>query len=227
MRTMAVRIQLVQDSMFTGLVQAIGTLAALERRGGGARIAVRHEPWTDSLAVGESVAVQGICLTVVHAGKNAFECDILRETLDRTSLGSKRIGAVLNLERALRSSDRLGGHFVTGHVDGVGKVDSVQDVSGDWLVKIACAPELTEILCLKGSVACDGVSLTVAGLGASSFSVCLIPLTRSTTSLGTLAKGDAVNIETDIIGKHVHRLMGGRLNGGVTRDTLRNAGFAV
>lgn len=211
--------------MFTGLVERTGTLRSLRTRGDAAAVEIACEPWDIPLAVGESVAVQGACLTVVRADARGFSCDVLRETLNKTSLGARQPGQLLNLERALRVGDRLGGHFVTGHVDGVGRIAGATSRGADRVLTVACAPELLGDIVPKGSIACDGVSLTIARLLEGAFEVHIIPHTWSHTSLSERRAGDAINIETDLIGKHVRRILGGRAAGGVTEETLRAAGF--
>jgi riboflavin synthase len=188
--------------------------------------AIRHAPWDSPLEPGESVAVQGVCLTVTAAEAGEFACDALQETLRRTDLGAKRPGAPLNLERALRLQDRLGGHLVTGHVDGTGTLLARQASGRDWILEIGCGPELMAGIVPKGSITCNGVSLTVAELRRSSFTVHLIPHTWDHTSLRALEPGEAVNLETDLIGKYVARaLRAARGEAGLTLDDLQRAGF--
>lgn len=211
--------------MFTGLIQMTGRLAVMEKRGTGARLTVEHAPWLEPLSRGESIAVQGVCLTVTDTRKGAFECDVLRETLDRTNLGAQVGGARLNLERALRPSDRIGGHFVTGHVDGVGTVSTLTRESQDWLLAINCSNELLAGMCVKGSVACDGVSLTIVDVTEKSFGVRLIPFTLESTTLKGLRQGMPVNIETDILEKYVRRQLARERGSPVTIERLTQAGF--
>lgn len=213
--------------MFTGLIQNIGKLSGIERRGDGARLTVEHTPWIEPLTPGESVAVQGACLTVTDFHSGSFECDVLRETLDRTSLGSLARGAMLNLERALKPSDRIGGHFVTGHIDGAGAVATLKKESQDWLLEISCACDLLAGICVKGSVAVDGVSLTVVDLTSKTFGVRLIPFSWANTTLRNLRHGSPVNIETDILEKYVSRRLVSGQKETLTMDHLRNAGFVV
>ena len=214
--------------MFTGLIQQVGTLAGKKTRGDGMSLIIRHEPWDSPLVLGESVAVQGACLTVTSVRSGEFTCDVLNETLRKTNLGSKSSGAKLNLERALRADERLGGHIVTGHIDGLGTVVVLVQKGADWVLDVSCQSELLAGIVPKGSIAIDGVSLTVAELHSKSFTVHLIPHTLANTSLQALKKGDSVNLETDIIGKYVQRYLG-RMQGskGMTMDTLRAAGFPV
>jgi riboflavin synthase len=213
--------------MFTGLIQQVGSLSGKKTRRDGMNLVIRHTPWDSPLGVGESVAVQGACLTVtsLHAGE--FSCDVLAETLKKTTLGNVSPGAKLNLERALRADERLGGHIVTGHIDGRGKVLSLEQKGADWILEVACDDELLTGIVSKGSITIDGVSLTVADLRLKSFTVHLIPQTWSHTSLQALKTGRDVNLETDIIGKYVQRYLG-RMRGGkgLTMDKLLSAGFA-
>ncbi len=211
--------------MFTGLIQQIGRIQSVQRRGNGLRITIAHAPWTPPLGLGESVAVQGACLTVAERGADWFACDVLGETLSKTDLGRKVAGDRLNLERALRADDRLGGHFVTGHIDGIGRLAARRRTGEDWMLEIEAPPDVLAGLVPKGSVAVNGVSLTVAELGARSFTVSLIPFTWSQTTLSDLREGDAVNLETDVIGKHVRRVLGASVGGGLTEERLRQAGY--
>ena len=199
--------------MFTGLVQRTGTLSRIVRPGGGAALRVGvGSPWPDGpLAPGESVAVQGVCLTVATAlAGGGFVADVLEETLDRTAFAALPDGARVNLERALRAGDRLGGHLVQGHVDGVGRVAEIRPRAHDVVLRIAADAPLLEGVVWKGSVAVDGTSLTVSALSDEGgwFEVNLIPTTLRGTSLGDRRAGDPVNVETDVVGKYVARLMG-------------------
>lgn len=213
--------------MFTGLVEKVGTLAAVGRSAGGAVLTIRHDAWDTPLAVGESVAVQGACLTVARTAADGFSADVLDETLARTALGGKAPGARLNLERAMRLQDRLGGHLVTGHVDGTGTLAAVRPAGRDRVLEIECGAELLEGIVEKGSVALDGVSLTVVQVTDRSFSVHIIPHSWENTTLGALETGDGVNIETDLIGKYVVRYLAGRgrPSGGLSLSDLERAGF--
>jgi riboflavin synthase len=193
--------------MFTGIVREIGTVASFD----GSRLVVAGPETAPDAAVGDSVSVAGVCLTVVgtEAGQLAF--DVVPETLSRTGLGRLEPGDVVNLEPSLRVGDQLGGHVVQGHVDGVGHVRSVMS-EGDGRRLWVDAPEAVVRYCLeKGSVAVDGVSLTVAALDDDGFEVALIPHTLAVTTLGRLEPGDAVNLEADVLGKVVERLLAARL----------------
>jgi riboflavin synthase len=179
------------------------------------------------LSIGESIAVQGICVSVTRAGSEEFDCDILAETLAKTNLSNKQSGALLNLERSLRSTDRLDGHIVTGHVDGIGSVLDVKRAGDDHILRIGCDETMLANIVTKGSVACDGVSLTVVELDALAFGVHIIPLTWAETSLSMLRTGSTVNIETDIVGKYVQKQVHHRPESTITLEKLRNAGFPV
>lgn len=192
--------------MFTGLVQSLGTIAATSDARGGRRLRVTEPAVAPALQLGESVAVCGACLTVVAVDGDAFDFEVGPETLVKTTLGKLAVGDRVNLERSLRVGDSLGGHFVTGHVDCVGTVLE-EAVTGDWLtVWFGFPPEFAELLVAKGSVAVDGVSLTVVDALADRLSVMLIPHTRAHTTLGTKKPGDAVNLEFDLLAKHVQKL---------------------
>ena len=215
--------------MFTGLVQKKGFFRGLKRGDGGAVMEIGCVPWeNDPLVPGESVAVQGACLTVVGVSSGGFTADVLQETLDCTNLGSLKSKAPLNLERALRLSDRLGGHIVSGHVDGVGVIASIAKVGRDYCLRVACRREEARYVVGKGSIAIDGISLTVSAVPTPlEFEVCIIPTTWHETSLGARAVGDDVNLETDIIGRYIERLSQGgpAVPSSLTLETLLNAGF--
>ena len=218
--------QVTTISMFTGLVQQVGVLRRLARSGDGWTLTIAHEPWPDALALGESVAVQGACLTVTSVSDGAFTADLLDETLSRTALRERGEGARVNLERALALGDRLGGHIVSGHVDEAGRLAGVEPRGGrDVAWRVACSEALARQTALKGSVAIDGVSLTVSGLGDDWLEVNLIPATLRATSLRDRRAGDAVNLEGDILGKYVARLLGRDAGGGVTERMLAENGF--
>jgi riboflavin synthase len=187
--------------MFTGLVQATGRIVSL--RDG--RLEVQAEPPLE-LALGDSVAVSGVCLTASRIAGGAFEADVMPETLRRTALEGLGEGDRVNLELPLRASDRLGGHVVQGHVDGVGTVESATDEDFARVVRIAAAPELLRYVVEKGSIAVDGVSLTVAEVDGEGFAVSLIPETLERTTLGEAAPGRAVNLEVDVFAKYVEKL---------------------
>ncbi len=197
--------------MFTGIVEELGEVVSVEHLAGAARLTVRGPRVTVDVAHGDSIAVNGVCLTVTATGESAFTADVMAETLNRSALGALEPGSPVNLERSLRVGDRLGGHMVQGHVDGVGLV--VSRVAGEhWdVVRIAHPPGLRRYLVEKGSVAVDGVSLTVSALDGSGeqpwFEVSLIPTTLAATTLGLLPPGGQVNLEVDMIGKYVERML--------------------
>ncbi len=193
--------------MFTGLVEALGTVREAVRTGAGSRLVVAEARLAPELALGESVAVNGACLTVVARDAETFAFDVGPETLLRTDLGALATGDRINLERSLRFSDRLGGHLVQGHIDGVGHIDE-RRVDGEWeTVWFRCPRELAAQMVPKGSVAVDGVSLTLVDVEAERFSVMLIPHTRLHTTLGFKGVGSPVNLETDLIAKYVWKFL--------------------
>jgi len=192
--------------MFTGLIAEVGLVSALERDEQGASIEIRSGLGA-SLHEGDSIAVDGVCLTATDVRDGSFRAQAMNETLARSSLGGLRAGSPVNLELALRASDRLGGHIVQGHVDGVATVRAIRPEGFARVLELECEPRLLRYLVLKGSVALDGVSLTVSGLDERGFAVSLIPETLARTNLSQLAQGAAVNVEVDILAKHVERLM--------------------
>ena len=196
--------------MFTGLIQRLGTLSSLSRSGSGAALTVAvPEPRPDPLVIGESIAVQGACLTVSRVLPTGFVADVLEETLDCTALSALCLGARLNLERALAVGDRLGGHIVQGHVDALGRVVSIRPRGRDQILRVGTDSAILRPIVYKGSIAIDGVSLTVSALNdeESWFEVNLIPTTLGDTTLSDRHPGDSVNLETDILGKYVERML--------------------
>jgi riboflavin synthase len=192
--------------MFTGLVQSLGSVKAVDRSDRGARVSVAT-PLAAEIRPGDSVAVNGVCLTATEASDTGFAAEAMNETLSRTSLGALEPGAEVNLELPLRATDRLGGHVVQGHVDGLGTITGAREDGFSRVVEIEAPPELLRYVVEKGSVAVDGVSLTVAELGSESFSVALIPETQERTNLGKAQPGRQVNLEVDVLAKYVERLM--------------------
>jgi riboflavin synthase len=194
--------------MFTGIVQSLGSVARFERSGPGARITVDAGGLDlGDVVVGDSIAVNGCCLTVVRHDARTFEVDVSRETLDCTA--GLAANAPVNLEKALRANDRLGGHLVTGHVDGVGTVVSVEPVGDNRKLVFRIPAALSKYVARKGSVTVHGVSLTVNAVNADTFAVNLIPQTLAVSNLGTLKAGDPVNIEIDLIARYVERMLTG------------------
>jgi len=188
--------------MFTGLVQALGEVVVATPDGPGRRLVFRSQPTAGSAAVGASIAVNGCCLTVVDVQADQLTFEAGPETLSRTNLGQLTVGSVVNLEASLRAGDAVGGHFVTGHIDAIGTLQARQD-EGEWsMFTFAVPASLTRQMVSKGSVAVDGVSLTLVDVTDSTFSVQLIPHTLSVTTLGKIAAGDPVNIETDLLAKY-------------------------
>ncbi len=194
--------------MFTGLVEALGKVDQVHEAGSGRRFRLVWPDFAEAFTLGESIAVNGCCLTVVATEKDWFDVQLGPETLHRTNLGTKVVGDPVNLERSLRVGDRLGGHFVQGHVDATATlVDRHPD--GDWdFLGFELGVEWLPLMVAKGSIAIDGVSLTLVDVTESGFSVMLIPHTLAATTLGTLRVGDQVNIETDMLAKHVQKLLG-------------------
>jgi riboflavin synthase len=192
--------------MFTGLVEATGTVAAIEQLGDGARLSVAT-PLAAELADGDSVAVNGVCLTARGSGADWFSADVMAETLRRSSLGPLVAGDTVNLELPVRAGGRLGGHVVQGHVDGVGEVASTTDEGFARIVRVAAAEKLLRYVVEKGSIAIDGVSLTVSSVDADAFEVSLIPETLERTTLGALEPGRGVNLEVDVLAKYVEKLV--------------------
>jgi len=212
--------------MFTGLIQKVGRVVSVTPGTEEGRLVVQADPWNTPLVVGESISISGACLTLAASAGGRMTFDALQETFQRTHLGRKKPGDRVNLERAVRVGDPLGGHIVTGHVDGVGIVRTRRRAGRDWVLEIEVEESLRAGVVPKGSVACDGISLTVAGLSEKTLSVHIIPYTWDHTALADLEPGDPVNIETDILGKYVQRfLASGTGTPSVTLDQLRRAGF--
>ena len=196
--------------MFTGIVEELGAVTRIDQLGTAVRLGIRGERVTADASHGDSIAVNGVCLTVVDVVEDEFTADVMQETLDRSALGSLHAGDSVNLERAATPSSRLGGHIVQGHVDGVGSVLSrVRDEHWE-VVRISLPGSLRRYLVEKGSVTVDGVSLTVSGVGPDWFEVSLIPTTLRMTTLGRRSAGERVNLEVDVIAKYVENLLEGR-----------------
>jgi riboflavin synthase len=215
--------------LFTGIVDKTARVARLVRRGAAAGLAIEN-PWSDLPEPGQSISVSGACLTVVSANEREISFDVSSETLGKTILGAMRPGTTVNLEKALRVGDDISGHFVAGHVDGLGEVAGLKRLAEFAELSVRVPDELAVYLVPRGSVAIDGVSLTIASLEGSAFTVALIPETLTRTTLGSLAAGSKVNIETDMLGKYVVRYlasMGAKAPkaSGLTIERLEQAGF--
>ena len=208
--------------MFTGIIQKIGTVKRVSR-GAGLVVEIGFEPWARPLEEGESVAVNGVCLTVAKCDATRFTADVLEETVSRTGIGDLIPGDKVNLERALRAGDSMGGHIVQGHVDCRGTVKAKVPKGRDFQLQILCGRVLAAQSVLKGSVAVDGVSLTISALGNDWLGVDLIPTTAKDTILGAKKIGDKVNLEGDIVGKYIAK--NAAKQGGLTEEALQNAGF--
>ena len=193
--------------MFTGIIEELGKIAAVENHAAGARIVVAAEVVTSDIHNGDSIAVNGVCLTAVDVSHVSFATDVSPETLERTTLGDLQIGSPVNLERAVTPATRLGGHIVQGHVDGRGTFLSVVQQGDFWTVRIGFPPEMAKYLVYKGSVTVEGISLTIASLAEDHFDIAVIPKTWELTNLSTLTPGNAVNLEADIIAKYVERML--------------------
>ncbi len=195
--------------MFTGLVETLGLVERVDTEGAGRRLVVTASDLAAAMSIGDSLAVNGACLTVVEKSGDRLHFQAGPETLAKTNLGELKPGDAVNLERPLAVSDRLDGHFVQGHVDGIGQIDE-RVAEGDWeMVSFSCSPDLTAQMVAKGSVAVDGISLTLVDVDTGRFSVALIPHTLSHTTLGRKKPGDSVNIETDLLAKYVHKYLSG------------------
>jgi len=198
------------SAVFTGIVRELGEVASLEAREGGARLTVRAPDTAARTAIGDSVSVNGVCLTAVEAADGTLAFDTVPETLDRSALAHLAPGAAVNLEPALRAGEPLGGHVVQGHVDGVARVVALEP-EGDGARLALELPRGLERLCVeKGSIAVDGVSLTVASVEGARIAIALVPHTLAATTLGGLERGDEVNVEADVLAKHVERLLEAR-----------------
>ena len=209
--------------MFTGIIEEIGKIEKIEKKGKSATLVITCDKVSK---IGDSIAVNGICLTVTNINKNNYETDVMPETMKRSSLKDIKKGDAVNLERALKMDERLGGHIVSGHIDGTGKIERIEkDYNAIWL-QISTKSDLMKYIVEKGSVAIDGISLTVAEVEDFSFKVSIIPHTQKETNLGDKEKNDIVNIECDIIGKYVEKLVLPKDNSSkLTEEFLIQNGF--
>ena len=216
--------------MFTGIIEEMGTVRRLDRTPISCRLTIAATLVLQGTQIGDSIAVNGVCLTVTDLQKDAFTADVMPETLRRSSLGILRSGSSVNLERAMVANGRFGGHIVSGHIDGTGTIASKVPEGNAQIVTISAAPNLLRYIVEKGSIAIDGISLTVAGVTERDFSVSVIPHTAAVTILGGKGPGDVVNLETDIIGKYVEKLLRPRdaeaaPERGLTLEFLAQNGF--
>jgi riboflavin synthase len=194
--------------MFTGNIEELGRVRSVEALGENARIVIEAHTVTEDTKHGDSISVNGVCLTALDVHPDSFAADVSRETLDRTTIGKLRPGAPVNLERAVTPLTRLGGHIVQGHVDARGKFLDATDLDGSWTVSIAYPSEIARYLVFKGSVSVEGISLTIAALHEDHFEIAVIPTTWEVTNFSHLQAGDDVNLEVDVIAKYVERIMG-------------------
>ena len=212
--------------MFTGIIENVGTLAATSRRAGGRRWTIDVGPLAEGVVEGASVAVDGVCLTVCGIDGTRLDFDVIAETLERSTLGRRRIGDRLNLERALRVGDRLDGHFVQGHIDGTARMTRREAADQQCVLWFSPAGEAANCIIPKGSVAINGVSLTIASAAAGEFSVALIPTTLAHTNIAELKVGDTVNVESDILARTVIHTLGTLTqHGGLSESKLREHGY--
>jgi len=193
--------------MFTGIIEELGKIRSIEKRGEGARLVIEARTVTQETNEGDSISVNGVCLTAIDVRPDSFAADGSRETLQRSTLGQLKSGSVVNLERAVTPSTRLGGHIVQGHVDGRGSFLTAEEHGGSWTVRIGYPRELARYLVFKGSVSVEGISLTIAALQENLFEIAVIPKTWTGTNLSQLRPNDPVNLEVDIIAKYVERMM--------------------
>ncbi len=218
--------------MFTGIIEEVGHIQGIEQRGSGARICISASKTLEGTVVGDSISSNGMCLTVSELGADRFFADVMPETISRTSFAGLRTGAAVNLERALAVGGRLGGHIVTGHIDGVGSIASIVQDSDAVRISVRASDRIASGIVEKGSVALEGISLTVTEARADGFGASLIPHTFANTNLASKRVGDAVNIEDDILGKYVFRALArdgssGKMDasGGITEAMLAECGF--
>lgn len=214
--------------MFTGIIEEVGTVSRVQHSGNASFIEIQAKKVLEDVHLGDSIAVNGVCLTVTHFGGGVFRADIMNETLNRSSLGSLTSGSPVNLERAMAANGRFGGHIVSGHIDGTGIITDIKNDGIAVWYTVSAAPELLRYIVEKGSIAIDGISLTVAKVTDTSFSVSIIPHTAAQTILSTKKTGDTVNLENDIIAKYAEKLMKPAetpKTGGITMDFLAKNGF--
>ena len=225
------RSSITGEKMFTGLIEEIGTIRQVVRRAESSRLTVQCRAVLEDANIGDSIAVNGICVTVVEMAGDAFTADIMPETMRKTNLDKLHVGNAVNLERALRLCDRLGGHLVSGHIDGAGTIIGREDEENAIRLTVEADAELAKYIVVKGSIALDGVSLTVASVAGNRFTISLIPHSAHVTILGRKGIGDTVNIECDLLGKYVEKLLGSTESAtprkqDISMDFLKHYGFA-
>ncbi|HIG54603.1 MAG TPA: riboflavin synthase [Candidatus Latescibacteria bacterium] len=213
--------------MFTGLIEELGRVRRLERQNAFQRLEIAAEHVLSDLAVGDSINIDGACQTAVAVDADGFVVETVAETLACTTLGTFRVGQEVNLERALRADQRLGGHMVLGHVDGIGQIRTISEQDQEHRIEVAAPPELTRYIAAKGSVCLDGISLTVAAVTREAFTVAVIPHTFDNTTLSHRRASDSINLEVDVIARYVERLFGGQApsSTGLSFETLRDMGY--
>jgi riboflavin synthase len=201
--------------MFTGIIEEIGHVASIKRGAKSVVLTIKAKEVMEGTKLGDSIAVNGVCLTVTSLTAAGFMADVMHESMERSSLSKLKIGDAVNLERAMLAGGRFGGHIVSGHIDGMGKIEKIRQDDNAYWYKITASSEIINCIVMKGSITIDGISLTVAGLDDTSFSVSIIPHTRANTILANRKVGDLVNLENDIVGKYIQRFCAGaRLDAG-------------
>jgi riboflavin synthase len=211
--------------MFTGLIEEIGKVIFIKQFGGGLRISFSASIVLKDLQIGDSININGVCLTVVGFTNDTFEVESVEETLKKTNLGRLKLNNIVNLERSLTLNKKLGGHFVLGHVDTTGKITGIKKLASSYVVTVSYPKEFSGYLVNVGSIALDGISLTIAGFDENHFNVSVIPHTLKSTNLAARKKGDEVNLEFDILGKYVARLIGKDKKEKITEEWLRDLGY--
>lgn len=218
--------------MFTGIIEESGTIKRITLQGNSGQIAIRAEKVLEGTKIGDSIAVNGICLTVTSLQADGFTADVMAETIRRSSLGESKAGDAVNLERAMAAGGRFGGHIVSGHIDGTGTISSYKKEENAVWVTIETTPEILQLIVEKGSICIDGISLTVAGVGSSEFQVSVIPHTGEETTLLKKKPGSLVNLENDVVGKYVQKLLGlepeqkrNTKSSGITMEMLEEYGI--
>lgn len=216
--------------MFTGIIEETGKILSLQKLADGAKIKIAAKIVTEETNEGDSISVNGVCLTALEIKKDSFAADVSGETLNRSTLGTLKFGSTVNLERAVTPSTRLGGHIVQGHVDAIGKFVSATQTGDFWTVRIGFPTKIRQYLVYKGSIAVEGISLTIAELKDDYFEIAVIPKTWELTNFSTLNAGDSVNLEADVIAKYVERILlydkAAEKTQGITMEKLQNLGYA-